>query len=246
MEPMRWLPLILGLLSSGAFAASPWGLEVGLVGGIGITRFAGEPTPLPPPVDPSNLFAIYPPSATGVQGTGLAGSVGASFSITRKRKLYGSLELLASGQNLKFDEELTFPSGTTLKRSTVWDWSSFRPTATLAYAWPIKVGAAWALAPRLGGGLWYEKVSARQKLIGVDGGPVQAFAWTGAPEDDWGWIAVVGMDWLRLGPGRGPARIGLDLRWREGRALPEPGVGADKPVRVIDAVLTVPVYLWAF
>jgi len=77
----------------------------------------------------------------------------------------------------------------------------------------------------------------------VDGGSPQTFDWSGAPPDDWGWVAIVGLDWLRLGPGKGPARIGLDLRWREGRAPPEPAAGADKPLRVIDAVLTVPLWL---
>lgn len=240
---MRWLLLIVGLVSSTAWA-SPWGLELGLAGGIGISRFAGEPTASPPPTDPTNLFAIYPPTAKGSQDTGLAGSAGLSITFTRKRKLYATLELLASGQTLKFDEDLTFPSGTELKRSTVWEWSSFRPTAFVAYAWPFKVGEDWGLAPRLGGGAWYEKVTGRQKLVGVDGGTPKEFTWTSAPEDDWGWIGVVGLDWLRLGKGKGPARIGLDLRWREGHALPQPSAGADKPVRVVDVVLTVPVWLW--
>ena len=240
---MRWLFFIVGFCSSTAFA-SPWGLELGLVGGMGIARFAGEPTASPPPTDPTNLFAIYPPSAKGSQDTGLAGSVGVSITFTRKRKLYASLELLSSGQNLKFDEDLTFPSGTERKRSTVWEWNGFRPTLIAAYAWPLKLGDDWGLAPRLGGGAWYEKVTSRFKEVSVDSGPAKELAWNGAPEDDWGWIAVVGLDWLRLGKGHGPARIGLDVRWREGHALPQPSAGADKPVRVIDAVLTVPVWLW--
>jgi hypothetical protein len=240
---MRWWFLFVALFHPARSQASPWGLEVGLLGGIGVARFAGEPTPLPPSADPTNLFAVYPPSATGAQGTGLAGSVGLSFVLTRKRRLYLGLELLQSGESLKFDEDLVFPDGTRLQRSTVWEWSGPRPTLTAAYAWPFQMGPSWGLAPRLGGGLWYEAVASRQKLIGADGGSPQAIDWAGAPPDDWGWIAILGLDWLRLGPGLGPSRIALDLRWREGRALPEPGAGADKPVRVIDAVLTVPLWL---
>ena len=240
---MRWLVLILCVAPRLALAG-PWGLEVGLVGSMGAANFAGDPTPLPPPVDPTNLFAIYPPSATGSQGTSLAGAAGVSFNFTRKRKLNLDLEFGVSGQSLKFDEQLTFPSGTTLKRSTVWEWSSFRPTAIASYAYPIKMGEGWALAPRLGGGAWYEKVGTRRKVIGVDGGTPTEFAWHGAPEDDWGWIVSVGIDWLMLGKGSGPKRIGLECRWRQGRALPEPAAGADKPVRVIEGVLTVPLGLW--
>lgn len=240
---MRWLVLILCVASRLAIA-SPWGLEVGLVGSMGAANFAGEPTPLPPPVNPNNLFAIYPPSATGSQGTGLAGAAGVGFNFTRKRKLNLGLEVGMSGQMLKFDEQLTFPSGTTLKRSTTWDWSSFRPTAIASYAYPIKMGANWALAPRVGGGAWYEKVTARRKLIGVDGGTPVEVAWRGAPEDDWGWVASVGLDWLMLGKGSGPKRIGLECRWREGQAMPEKAAGADKPIRVIEGVITVPLALW--
>ena len=240
---MRILLLSL-LLAPLTLCASPWGLEVGLVGSMGASMFAGDPTPLPPPVDPTNLFAIFPPSAKGSQGVGLAGSAGASFNFTYKRKLYLDLELAESGQLLRFDEELTFPSGTTIKRSTVWEWSSFRPLALISYAYPIKLGENWALAPRIGGGIWYETVNSRRKSIGVDGGSPNEVAWKSAPPDDWGWVASVGMDWLMLGPGKGPKRIGLECRWREGRALPEAAVGADKPVRVIEGVLTVPLALW--
>jgi hypothetical protein len=228
------------ILWAGPAMAGDWALELGLSSGIGVSRFAEEPTPSPPPSNPNNLFAIFPPSATGQQGTGLAGAVGLSAQFTRKRRWNVGLDLLASGQTLKFEEDLVFPDGTKLKRATAWDWSGFRPTATVAYAYPIKLGSDWALAPRIGGGLWYEKVTGRRKLIGVDGGTPTEVAWRGAPEDDWGWIAVVGMDWLRLGAASGPKRIGLEARWREGRALAEASAGADKPVRVIEAVLTVP------
>lgn len=240
---MRWLALLVCLIPQLA-SASPWGLEVGLVGSMGASRFAGEPTPLPPPVDPTNLFAIFPPSATGAQGTGLAGSAGAAFNFTYKRKVYVDLELAASGQLLRFDESLTFPSGLNLKRATTWEWSSFRPLALVSYAYPIKMGEGWALAPRLGGGAWYETVTTRRKMIGVDGGTPVEVAWRSAPPDDWGWVASVGMDWLMLGQGKGPKRIGLECRWREGRALPEAAVGADKPIRVVEGVLTVPLGLW--
>ena len=161
-----------------------------------------------------------------------------------RSRAWAALELVQDGQTLIFDEDLNY-FGTEIKRHSAWVWSGFRPTLLAGYAWPIKMGAGWALAPRVGAGAWYETVTWRQKLMGYDNATPVAVDWNGAPPDDWGWIACVGMDWLRLGPGSGPSRIGLDLRWREGRSLPEPSAGADKPVRVIDAVLTVPVYLWA-
>jgi hypothetical protein len=240
---MRWWALFAVLFAARCSEAGPWGLEIGPVAGIGVSRFSGDPSPLPPPGEANNLFSLYPPSATGSQGVGLAGSVGLGFTLTRKRRLYFGLELLDSGESLVFNEDLRFPDGTKLQRSTVWEWSGLRPTLTAAYAWPFQMAPGWALAPRLGGGLWYEGVSQRQKLIAADGGSPQAQPWPGAPPDDWGWIAIVGMDWLRLGTGQGPARVALDLRWRQGRALPDAAAGADKPVQVIDAVLTVPLWL---
>ena len=234
--------ILLAACLAGTAHAGPWGLELGLTSAIGAARFAGDPSS--PPQDPNSLFSLFTASDTGSAGLGLAGAAGVSFTLTRKRREYVVLELVQDGQTLKYDEDRVFEDGTELKTSTAWNWSGFRPTLLAAYAWPIKMGPAWALAPRLGGGLWYEKITYQQKLQGADGATPTVVDWAGAPQDDWGWIATVGMDWLRLGPGSGPSRIGLDLRWREGHALPEAAAGADKPVRVIDVVLTVPVYLW--
>jgi hypothetical protein len=235
--------ILLAACFTGTAHAGPWGLELGLSSAIGAARFAGDPT-VQPVSDPNNFYSLYAPdSATSSQGTGLAGAAGISLMLTHKRRASLALELVQDGQTLTFNEDLNY-FGTDIKRATAWSWSGFRPTLLAGYAWPIKMGPGWALAPRLGGGLWYETVTWRQKLVGYDNATPAATAWPGAPQDDWGWIASVGMDWLRLGPGSGPSRIGLDLRWREGRASQDAAAGADKPVRVIDAVLTVPVYLW--
>lgn len=239
---MRVLLVGCLVLSSSAVAAS-WGLEWGLAASMGASRFAGEPTPLPPPTDPNNLFALFPPSATGSGGTGLAGAAGLTATLTRGRRFWASLDLMADDSSLLFDETLTFPDGSSLKRTTLWQWSGARADALLGWAWPLKMGSDWALAPRLGAGGWLERVTGRGKSASADGGPSSPLHWDPAPDDDGGWIVAVGLDWLRLGAGPWPGRVGLDLRWREGLHAPEPAVGADKPLRVWEAVLTIPIYL---
>ena len=122
---MRWWILAwLCAVAPASLGAAAWGLDYGLALSTGASRFAGEPTPLPPPTDPNSLFAVFPPTATGSGSTGLAGSAGLSLTLTHQRRFNATLELLADTTSQIADATLTFPDGTVLHRT-----QAFSPAA---------------------------------------------------------------------------------------------------------------------
>src|SRR5688572_13260319 len=112
---MRWLALVL--LFPSPVCAGPWGLDVGLLAGVGPSRFAGEPAGL----DPSTFF--FPPEVKASGGTGLLGSAGVDVSLHYKRRWTLSLQPQWQGRGLAMDESLDL-LGTVVKRKTVWEWQA--------------------------------------------------------------------------------------------------------------------------
>lgn len=236
---MRPLLALLVLLPCAAFAGA-WGLDAGLVGGVGMARFNAAPSGSPPPADPTNLFSLYPPSVAASGGAGLAGEAGIELTLHRKRRFSASLQVLWRGESLGMDETLTFPSGTTLNRTTLWEWSGVAFPLELSYSHPLSAGQGWALLGRAGAGAWYQKNEAWSKHLS-SGASNLAQKWDGPP-DDWGPLVGLGLDWLALPSGK---RVcSFEVRATQGRAQVDPAAGGDQGVWTLGGVLSVPVHLW--
>jgi hypothetical protein len=219
------LALVAGL------EASPWGLDLGPAFGFGFTRFAGEPA--------GREFLGYPPeSAQG--GYGLLGSVGLAVDLHYRRRTYLGLQVLWQGQSVGQALRYDFGGGTHLQQDTLWEWQSLALPLTLSRAWPVYRGAATVLAARAGLGLWYQAVLApRRKHVQADASSLEQ-AWAGPP-DDWGPLALLALDWVRLQDGR--RQVSFELRGQRGQAPVDPGGGVELPVWSLEFKLVVPVWM---
>jgi hypothetical protein len=229
---MRILGLLLMLATTAQ--AGTWALDVGLAGGIGLSRFAGEPAGQ----DPATFF--FAPRVQAQGGSALQGQIGLDLSLSRKRRYSVSLQPSWAGQSLVLDERFDFGAGTTLKRQSAWEWQAFLLPLELAYSHPLWRDAKNAVLLRLGAGLWYAGVQGRRKTLrGESGDPLER-PWAGPP-DDWGPLAAVGLDWLSLPSGRRSATF--ELRLSRGQALQDPAAGAGLPVWGLQGVLAVPLWM---
>lgn len=236
---MRALALF-ALLLSAPLAASPWGLDLGVSGGVGLHRFAGEPGGLPPSTSSSNLFAQFPPSVQGSGGTGLSGAIGPELSLNYKRRYSLSVQALWQLKQLTMDESLRFSDGTELQRRTQWGWASAAYPIQAAYAHPLWVAPKQAIFGRIGAGAWYEHVQDRKKTL-HSGASDLSLAWSGPP-DDWGPLLSLGFDVLALPSGK---RLGsVEFRATRGTALQDPQAGAGLPTWTLQLQVTVGVWMW--
>lgn len=234
--------LLVSVLCPGFLWAGSWSLDLGLATRLGVSDFAGQASPAPPPTDPTNLFAIFPPENKASQQAQLSGGGGLQASLAWKRRLGVDLGLVGLQRSVLLREDITFPTGLNLKRGTEWRISAVELPLQAWVGYPMKArGITWV--PRLGGGLWYAKTLSAQRNIGAEGLGAQEFAWRDAPPDDWGWSASVGLDWvLSLGKDPKPFRFGLDLRFAQGQRVIDNANGADKAFRMIEGALSLP--LW--
>ncbi len=239
--------LFLALLVPGLLRpASDWRLDYGLLASAGMGRFSTDPTSGAVPAGTNNLYALFPPSATGRGELGPVGGVGLQVMLRRKHRFFTSVELVADGVELNSSDTLTFLDGTVVNRRTSWDYSGLRTDLILGWAWPRRWDDEWTWSPHLAAGGWYEAITGRRKTISADNGPATEVRWTDAPPDDAGGLISVGLDWVRQEKGGWPSRVGIDLRWREGRTQPEPGYGGDRPLRAFEAVLSLPLMVHYF
>lgn len=229
---MRALGLIL-LLAVRA-QAGPWGLDVGLLAGVGPGGFAGQPAGQ----DPATLF--LPPKVTAGAPLGLLGSAGLDLSLHHKRRWTLSLQPQWRGQALAMDERLDFGGGTVLERKTLWEWQSVAFPLSLHHGRGLWRGRDRALVGRVGAGAWWAGVQGRRKRLDSGVGEALARPWAGPP-DDWGPLLAAGLDWLSLPSGRRSA--GLELRWERGFAPQDPGAGAGLPAWGLQALLVVPLWM---
>lgn len=227
---MRILAL---LFLAGTTHAGPWGLDVGLLAGVGPGGFVGQPAGL----DPSTFF--YPPKVTASAPLGLMGAVGADFSLHYKRRWTLSLQPQWQGRSLVMDETLDL-LGTELKRQTLWEWSGVQFPLSLHYSHPVARGEGWALLARAGAGAWYASVQNRRKQLSSGVGSPLERSWAGPP-DDWGPLLALGVDWLSLPSGK--KAVGFELRFERGTALQDAAAGAGLPVWGVCGVLVVPVWM---
>jgi len=230
---MRYLLALLVALSATAHAG-PWGLDVGLAAGIGMTRFSGEPS------GADGAFSFLAPEVKASGGTGLAGQAGFELALHRKRRFMASLQVLWQGQSLGIDETLTFPSSTTLDRSLLWEWSGLLLPLELSYGIPLASAPTWALMGRAGVGAWYQKNQAWRKHLSSGASRLER-PWNGPP-DDWGPLLGLGLDWLALPSGK---RVcSFEVRAMQGTTLLDADGGADRSAWTLGAVLSVPVAMW--
>lgn len=228
---MRIWALLLMLATTAH--AGPWGLDVGLLAGVGPGGFVGQPAGL----DPTTFF--FPPKVTASAPLGLVGSVGADFSLHYKRRWTISLQPQWQGRSLVMDETLDL-LGTELKRQTLWEWQSVHLPLSLHYSRPIARGEGWALLARGGAGLWWSSIQNRRKQLSSGTGTPLERPWAG-PANDVGPMLALGLDWLNLP--KGSKAVGFEVRFERGVALQDREAGAGLPVWAVQGVLVVPIWL---
>ncbi len=237
---MRRLYLGILLFVPTLTLAKGWSLDLGLSARMGVSDFAGAASPAPPPTDPTNLFAIFPPTNVASQQAQLSGGGGLQASLAWKRRLGLELGLIGAQRSVLLREDITFPTGLNIKRGTEWRVSALELPVQVWLGYPFQArGITWV--PRVGGGLWYTRITSAQRFIGAEGLGANEFAWRDSPPDDWGWSASAGLDWiLRLGKDKRSFRFGLDLRVAQGQRAIDNANGGDKAFKMIEGALSLP------
>ena len=234
---MRCLAVLaLFVLPLHAFAGA-WGVDVGLVGGIGLSHLSALPSGVVAP--PGSLFSLFGPDVQSSGGLGLAGQAGFEVALHHKRRFMASLQCSWQGQNITLDQSIGAPFD--LANKTVWEWSGLLLPLELSYAFPLAARPGFVLMGRAGAGAWYQKSQSGSKQLSSGATNHLSQAWNGPP-DDWGPLLGLGLDWVALPSGK---RVcSFEVRATQGQALLDPIAGAGQAVWTLGAVLSVPVTMW--
>lgn len=231
---MRLPALLILCLLAARLPASAWGVDVGLVGGIGVNGFWGAPAGL----DPAK--AALPVQVKAGSSLGLLGQAGFEVAVSRKRRWMLSLQPSWLGQSRVMREDLDL-LGVPLQRKTTWEWQSFLLPLELSYAHPLHVAPKSVLMGRLGAGAWYAGTRGPHKTLSSGVGDPVVLPWN-APPDDWGPLLGLGLDWIELP--RHSRRVSVELRAQRGTALLDEAAGAGLPGWGLEFLFAVPLYAW--
>jgi len=205
---MRFFAFIAMLFLCGrAPAESPWSANWGMAAGFGSSDFQEAAHPVQS--NPANLFSMLSGSIPVATEAGSGGGLGLQGNLGWDR----IAEIRAEAWWVLRDAKVTEDLGSGTQRRTDFVREAGEGDLMLRLGWPIAIKGGTQLRPLAEGGAFGNRTLNAHREIGISGGTSTLIReWDGVPNEDWGWLAGAGLEWLT--PQVAP---GLEFRYYEGQ-----------------------------